>query len=49
MTIDELKQQIKDTIKTNNNGEITGQVLQNQLLAMIDTISESDKEINELI
>ena len=45
MTIDELKQQIKDTIKTNNNGEITGQVLQNQLLAMIDTISESDKEI----
>ena len=35
MGIDELKQQIKKYIKTNGNGEITGQVLQDQLLAMI--------------
>lgn len=41
MGIDELKQQIKEYIKTNGNGEITGQVLQDQLLAMIDTLSES--------
>lgn len=41
MSIDELKQQIKEYIKTNGNGEITGQVLQDQLLAMIDTLSES--------
>lgn len=41
MSIDELKQQIKEYIKTNGNGEITGQVLQDQLLAMIDTLSDS--------
>ena len=40
MGIDELKQQIKEYIKTNGNGEITGQVLQDQLLAMIDTLSD---------
>lgn len=40
MGIDELKQQIKEYIKTNGNGEITGQVLQDQLLAMIDTLSK---------
>ena len=34
---DELKQAVSDVIKTNGNQEITGQVLQNTLLSIINT------------
>ena len=33
-----LKSAIQDVIKTNGNNEITGQLLQNELLAMITTL-----------
>lgn len=35
---DELKQAVSDVIKTNGNQEITGQVLQNTLLSIINTV-----------
>ena len=35
---DELKQAVSDVIKTNGNQEITGQVLQNTLVSIINTV-----------
>jgi hypothetical protein len=35
---DELKQAVSDVIKTNGNQEITGQVLQNTLLSIINIV-----------
>ena len=35
---DELKQAVSDVIKTNGNQEITGQLMQNTLLSIINTV-----------
>lgn len=40
MTIEELKNNIKKFIKENGNQEITGQILQNVLVNMIDAASQ---------
>lgn len=40
MTIEELKNNIKEQIKENGNQEITGQILQNVLVNMIDAASQ---------
>ena len=39
--LEKLKARIEDAIHTNNQGEITGDVLQETLLDMVDTISEN--------
>ena len=38
---DELKQAISDVIKTNGNQEITGQIMQNTLLSIINIVGEN--------
>lgn len=38
---DELKQAVSDVIKTNGNQEITGQIMQNTLLSIINTVGEN--------
>ena len=39
--LDDLKERIEEAIHANGTGEITGSVLQETLLDMVDTISEN--------
>lgn len=49
MTYDELIAAIKKVIKTNGNEEITGQVLQDKLVQLVETLQEKDTSLGDRI